>query len=127
VRAGLTPRVALLAAMLALGATAAGCAYFNTFHSAKKHFADPERPMLQRFHRADRLGHGGGDLLVRHLLEILHDDHCALIRRKHRQSAPHMRGIVRGLGQLLRRLHVGSWPETILFRRLPVDLVDGRP
>jgi len=45
VRTGVSARAALAAIVLVVAATGAGCAYFNTFHSARKSFAAAESQM----------------------------------------------------------------------------------
>ena len=46
--AGVTARAALLACALAAGMTGAGCAYYNTFYSARKNFDDAYRQMIMQ-------------------------------------------------------------------------------
>jgi len=48
VRAGLSPRLALVAGLVAVGLTGASCAYYNTFYSARKNFELADRQMMQQ-------------------------------------------------------------------------------
>jgi TolA-binding protein len=48
VRAGVNSRFALVAAVVVLGLTGAGCAYYNTFYSARKSFELADRQMQQQ-------------------------------------------------------------------------------